>query len=96
MKRNRIAPKPTTPPKAADSWVNSGGIDPEVQPSEPISVEEQKTPVVQEPQGKPFPHRISFDTTKEQYKRLKKAAFDEERSLNEIIREAVEDWLSNH
>jgi hypothetical protein len=80
----RIAAKPTTPPPAADNWVSSGGLDPEIQPAPAPELETK---------GKPYPHRISFDTTKEQYKRLKKACFEEERSLNDAIREAVEDWL---
>jgi hypothetical protein len=44
--------------------------------------------------GGAFPHRISFDVDAPQYKRLKRAAFEEDRPMNEIIREAVEEWLS--
>jgi hypothetical protein len=61
-----------------------------------------ETEVEPEPQaqqmekGKPFPHRISFDTDKQQYKRLKRASFEEERSLNDILREATEEWLKMH
>jgi len=94
VKRNRIARKPTTPPAAADQWIKSGGVDPEVQPAS--TPEPEPEPVAPIEQSKPFPHRISFDTTKQQYKRLKRASFEEERSLNDILREAVEEWLNAH
>ena len=86
VKRPKIARKPTTPPAAAEDWVKSGGLDPEV----------QSTPESQPTDGekkKPYPHRISFDTDTQQYKRLKKASFEQEQSLNDILREAVENWL---
>lgn len=82
----KIARKPTTSPAAAENWVKSGGLDPEVQSapeSKPTDAENKK----------PYPHRISFDTDTQQYKRLKKAGFEKERSLNDILREAVENWL---
>lgn len=88
VKRKRIAGKPGQPPPEADSWVKSGGTDPEVQ-TPPES--EQPEP---EDKGKPYPHRVSFDMASPQYKRLKRAAFEEERSMNEILREAVEDWMN--
>lgn len=91
VKRPKIAKKPSAPPLAADAWVSSGGLDPEVQ--QPIEATAPESPSAK---VKPYPHRISFDTTKEQYKRLKRAAFEEERSLNDVIREAVEDWLKTH
>lgn len=106
-KRPRIANKPTTPPPAADSWVKGGGLDPEIQttddaapastPATAVSMP-ALTPVAEsidplKEKGKPYPHRISFDTTKEQYKRLKRACFEDDRSLNDAIREAVEEWL---
>lgn len=85
--RPRIATKPiVNPTPSADSWVNSGGIDPEI----------QTTPVVPQPeedQKKKFPHRISFDMTSEQYKRLKLASFQSDRAMNEILRDAVEAYL---
>lgn len=87
VKRPLIAKKPTiNSTSSADDWVSSGGIDPEIQPSSPPVPEP-------EPQGKPYPHRISFDMSKEQYKRLKRASFDTERPMNEILRDAVEAWL---
>ncbi len=85
VKRDRkIAPKPATPPPAADAWVTSGGLDPETASprTEPPK-----------PAGKPYPHRVSFDMATEQYKRLKRACFEEDRSLNDAIRQAVEEWL---
>lgn len=87
----RIAAKPTTPPPAADDWVSSGGVDPEIQPA-PTAAPAPEPP---KPPGKPYPHRISFDTTTEQYKRLKYACVDEGRSLNDALREAVENWLKS-
>ena len=92
--QRRIASKPTPPP-AADEWVSSGGVDPEVQQSVPSPSEPEPEPE-QEEKGKTFPHRISFDTDTPQYKRLKRAAFEENRAMNEILREAVEDWLEIH
>ena len=90
--QRRIASKPAPPP-AADEWVSSGGVDPEVQQSVPSHSEPEQE---QEEKGKTFPHRISFDTDTPQYKRLKRAAFEEDRAMNEILREAVEDWLEIH
>lgn len=107
VKRPRIASKPTPPP-AADGWVKGGGIDPEIQMSptpapapapspetepEPGTAPQAKGLSAMEEKGKAYPHRISFDTDKAQYKRLKRASFEDERSMNEILREAVEDWL---
>ena len=90
--QRRIASKPAPPP-AADEWVSSGGVDPEVQQSVPSPSEPEQE---QEEKGKTFPHRISFDTDTPQYKRLKRAAFEEDRAMNEILREAVENWLEIH
>ena len=98
VKRDRkIAPRPTTRP-AADEWIKSGGVDPEVQPALPTAETEAEPEPQPQPteKGKPFPHRISFDTDKQQYKRLKRASFEEERSLNDILREATEEWLKIH
>ena len=90
--QRRIASKPAPPPPA-DEWVSSGGVDPEVQQSVPSPSEQEQE---QEEKGKTFPHRISFDTDTPQYKRLKRAAFEEDRAMNEILREAVEGWLEIH
>ena len=90
--QRRIASKPAPPP-AADEWVSRGGVDPEVQQSVPSPSEQEQE---QEEKGKTFPHRISFDTDTPQYKRLKRAAFEEDRAMNEILREAVENWLEIH
>lgn len=84
-KRKRLAKKPTAP--SPDSWVKDGGLDPAIQPT-PIAEQEPE-----ESKGKPYPHRVSFDMATAQYKRLKRAAFEEERSLNDVLREAVEDWM---
>lgn len=99
VKRKRIAGRPGQPPIEADSWVRSGGTDPEVQsiterePREPIAPTPTTEPETEPTKGKPYPHRVSFDMASSQYKRLKRAAFEEERSLNDVLREAVEDWL---
>ncbi len=100
VKRQRIAKKPSTPPPGADDWVKQGGIDPEIEaPEEGESETNQQGGDRPTKTGKTavtFPHRISFDTDTPQYKRLKRAAFEEERSMNEVIREAVEQWLKAH
>jgi hypothetical protein len=86
-----VSNKPAPPPPAAEQWIKDGGIDPEVQ-KEPVA--DPEPPESPQPEmGKPYPHRISFDTDKQQYKRLKRASFEEERSLNDILREAAEEWL---
>ena len=88
QQRSRISKPPVV---AADNWVSSGGIDPEIQSS--------PAPLVAQPeevQGKPYPHRISFDMSTEQYKRLKFASFNNARPMNEILRDAIEEWLSSH
>jgi hypothetical protein len=90
-KRPLIAKKPTadvTP--SADNWVTGGGIDPEIQSTSPVVINEPQ------PQGKPYPHRISFDTTADQYKRLKRASFDSRLSMNEILRSAADAWLESN
>ena len=90
VKRSLIAKKPTadvTP--SADNWVTGGGIDPEIQPISPAATPEPQ------PQGKPYPHRISFDTSTDQYKKLKRAAFDSGLSMNEILRLAADAWLES-
>jgi hypothetical protein len=93
-KRSRIAKKPPTVPQVADTWVNDAGLDPELQ-----SQQQPPLPTVAEPvtlpekKGKPYPHRISFDMETQQYKRLKRASFDSDRPMNDILREAVEEWL---
>lgn len=66
------------------------GIDPEIQSTSPVVINEPQ------PQGKPYPHRISFDTTTDQYKRLKCASFDSGRSINEILRSAADAWLESN
>lgn len=48
------------------------------------------------PTDKAYPHRISFDMEKAQYKRLKLAAVHEERAMNEILREAIEHWMKQN
>jgi len=85
QQRSRISKPPVV---AADNWVSSGGIDPEIQSS--------PAPLVAQPeevQGKPYPHRISLDLSEEQYERLKLASFKLKRSMNEILREAADSWL---
>jgi hypothetical protein len=85
--------KPTAPPQEAESWINKGGVDPES--SKHVSTETSAKATTETPktEGKPYPHRISFDMSTAQYKRLKFAAFDRDRTMNEILREAVEDWM---
>lgn len=74
-------PRITPKPKApmtTDTWVTQGGLDPELPTEKP----------------KTYPHRISFDMDTAQYRRLKRAAFECEQPMNEILRDALEDWLS--
>ena len=89
--RKRIAKKPPT----ADDWVSQGGTDPEIEkPATPVAdVEEEIEEEVEEKGKRKYPHRVSFDLDNAQYKRLKRAAFEEECSMNEILREAIEDWM---
>lgn len=89
---SRFKAKPTTPPPAADSWVKQGGTDPEIQTEQPEEEAIATPPTEDSGKGK-YPHRISFDMATPQYKRLKRASFEEETPMNEILREAVEDWL---
>ena len=96
VKRSRIVPKAVTQlPTAADDWAKGGGIDPEIQPSEPAIAPPTVEPAAEPPKekGKAYPHRISFDMATPQYKRLKRASFEEEIPMNDILRAAVEDWL---
>lgn len=95
---------PSSLPPEADAWANAGGKDPEFQqevehPQPPTAPPETSQPVPELPPNEPgkvarkFPHRISFDMDTPQYKRLKRASFDSDRPMNEVLREAVEDWL---
>lgn len=93
-RKRRIAKKPTVAP-GAEQWVNEQ-VDPEVREQVSTDSREQVTtpePNQEKDEGKAYPHRISFDMTTAQYKRLKWASFDSEQSMNEILREAVEDWM---
>ena len=100
-RRQRIVGKPGQKP-AADEWVEQGGIDPEIEatPSETAETSQKakgdKT-IKQKgtASGGTYPHRISFDMETEQYKRLKWASFDSDRPMNEILREAVEEWMQS-
>jgi len=104
-KRRRIAPKPSAAPPAADEWVKEGGLDPEVssesqqpptpKPAQSNQEEESAAKVSEETDKseKKYPHRISFDMESAQYKRLKWASFDRDRPMNELLREAVDDWM---
>lgn len=91
-KRSRIAKKPPTIPPIADAWVTEAGLDPELQSQQPQSAVTEPDPLP-EKKGKPYPHRISFDMETQQYKRLKRASFETDQSMNELLREAVEAWL---
>lgn len=88
-KRRKLVPKPNTPAANTDLWVNSAGVDPEIQQQQTV-----EAPVEAEKGGKPYPHRLSFDMTTTQYRRLKRASFETDRSMNELLREAIEDWLT--
>lgn len=94
-KKSRIARNPKEKAAAeADEWINQGGTDPEIvvvedQPTLPKQTKEERV----EEEGKKYPHRISFDMSKAQYKRLKWASFKGDRSMNEILREATEEWM---
>lgn len=59
----------------------------------PVEEKADSAEPANEERGKKYPHRISFDMDKAQYKRLKWEAFDSDRSMNEILREAVEEWM---
>lgn len=93
-KGSRIArnPKEKAIVPEADNWINEGGIDPEVNRPTPNNqtTQEQNS---KEDQTKKYPHRISFDIDKKCYKRLKWSSFDSERSMNEILREAIDEWM---
>ena len=107
VKRKRLADKPDPPHQPSpDAWVSSGGRDPEAiaatETPTASTDDVPETPPEQPPEpkeddgkgkGKAYPHRISFDMDKAQYKRLKWASFDSDRPMNEILREAVEDWM---
>ena len=104
-KRRKIAKKPQTPTEPnPDSWVSSGGVDPEIElstsPVKEDSKEVEKKAVNSSSDKatenkKTYPHRISFDMDAAQYKRLKWASFDSETPMNSILREAVEEWMKS-
>lgn len=89
-KKSRIGRRATQPP-AADEWVQQGGLDPDAIPS-PSSHAEPPQP--SSSTKKTYPHRLSADFDSSQYKRLKRAAFEEDKPMTEIVRQAVEDWLN--
>ena len=103
--RRKIAKKPPTQSKPnPDSWVSSGGVDPEIESSADTvknntkKVEKKATEdsaVEATENKKTYPHRISFDMDAGQYKRLKWASFNSETPMNSILREAVEEWMKS-
>lgn len=94
VKRQRISKNPNSTPPEADSWVNAEDLAESKQEtySAPPS-EKQETRIKGKSSGGTYPHRLSFDMKTAQYRRLKRAAFEQEQSMNEIIREAVDQWL---
>ncbi len=96
-KRRKIAKKPQAQSNP-DSWVTEGGVDPEI--NLPAS-SPAPTPVIedkdqqQEENEKSYPHRISFDLDNSQYKKLKWASFDSDRPMNDILREALKEWIKS-
>ncbi|OKH11173.1 hypothetical protein [[Limnothrix rosea] IAM M-220] len=94
-KKSRIAsnPKNKTTTSNADKWINEGGTDPEIVTPESQGTPPKRAKDEKSSTEKKYPHRISFDINKAQYKRLKYAAFDGDRSMNEILREATEEWM---
>jgi hypothetical protein len=102
--RRKIAKKPQTQSLPdPDSWVSSGGVDPEIESV--VSTVKEKTKKTEKKvevptsekleNEKTYPHRISFDMENSQYKRLKWASFDSECPMNSILREAVEEWMKS-
>jgi len=91
VKRQRISKKPNSTPPSADHWVNAEN-EPN-QSSETATSSQPETKIKGKSSGGTYPHRLSFDMETSQYRRLKRAAFEQERSMNEIIREAVDQWL---
>lgn len=95
-KKSRITPKPkAVDPAAAEAFLGSLGTDPESTLPPPAAAP-PATPEIaasDEGKGKPFPHRLSADFAKNQYRRLKRAAFETELPMTEILRDALEDWL---
>ena len=97
-KRRKIAKKPQAQSNP-DSWVTEGGVDPEINlpasnspaPVPAISDKDEK----KEENEKSYPHRISFDLDNSQYKKLKWASFDSDRPMNDILREALEEWIKS-
>jgi len=79
-KFNGIPAKNKTLSVEADQWTQKGGLDPEL--TEPVTKDVKK-----------YPHRLSLDLDTATYKRLKLKAFQEERSMNEVIRELIENNL---
>ena len=104
-KRRKIAKKPQTQSLPnPDSWVSSGGIDPEIKSSTDTVKNDTKkvdrkaikdSAVEAIDNKKTYPHRISFDMDAPQYKRLKWASFDSETPMNSILREAIEEWMKS-
>lgn len=95
-KKSRITAKPQPKPEEIDSFLSVLGTDPEAtkpttEPPQPAAPEAAQDD--DKGKKKTFPHRISADVDKAQYKRLKRAAFETETPMTEILREAAEDWL---
>ncbi len=95
-KRRKIAKKPQAQSNP-DTWVTEGGVDPEINlpasnaPAPAIADKDEQ----KKEQEKSYPHRISFDLDNSQYKKLKWASFDSDRPMNEILREALAEWIKS-
>lgn len=96
-KKSRITAKPQQPkPEDIDAFLGNLGTDPEATQKPPEASTPRPTePTTENDKGKKktFPHRLSADFDKDQYKRLKRAAFETEIPMTEILRKATEDWL---
>lgn len=85
-KKRTIATKPSRSQATPDDWVKAS-TDPELStPAPAVEKPAEKAPS--------YPHRISFDVTAKMHKALKIKGIEESRSMNEILRDAVEAYLN--
>lgn len=88
-KKRRIAPKPTSPPPAADDWVSSGGTDPEVKKADIQTSNKSKS-------SRADYKRTTVYLPQELHKRLKMASLQQDIEMSEIAENAIAEWLDKH
>ncbi|MGG6298132.1 hypothetical protein ACQ4M4_27375 [Leptolyngbya sp. AN02str] len=96
VERKRIVakkPAPTPPPEAA-SWVSSGGIDPELQPTAPAATSTPSTRA-QGKRSRSDYKQVGAYIPKDLDKQVKRLLLDnDEMDFSDLVTQLLEDWVN--